>query len=223
MKLIPILSLSLLLTGCSSTPYPWESKFYDILTNSTPQVVIRTNTIHHTNFVDRVIADTNIVAGVPHITLTPVRETTVTSEALVTFSTNNLITYTYSANTNAANLSATAGGIAGMITPGSTGLVTTIAGGLFGLYGALRSRKLKRTAGVLAQGIEVYGETIKGLGPLGTELDKKVKGWMETDQAKAGVLSEVQNILTKTVDTNDAKDSADDIKAGNPSIKATLA
>lgn len=194
--------------GCESTPAAWESKFYEITTNVTPQVIFATNQVFRTNIVERTEVKTNWESGIPQIITQPLKETVITSEATVTVKTNVDVSYTYRANTNAAAVGSTAGSIANLIAPGTGGLVTTAIAGLAALWGGLRSRKLKKTAGVLAQGIEVYGEVTKAMGPVGEKADSTVKGWMQKHQAEAGVLTEVLDLLDKTVDESDAKDAA---------------
>ena len=209
-----LLSITILIAvpGCSTVPYGWESKFYTIETNITPTIQYQTNTVTRTNVIESVVMVTNVVNGLVNITMTPTREFTVVSEPVVTMSSNVLVSYTYTANTNSSATTGTVSAIANLVAPGSGGLVAAIGAGLWGLWGSLRSRKLKRTAGVLAQGIEVYGETIKALGSTGEKVDGEVKAWMQNHQAQAGVATEVLTILNNTVDNQGAKDSANKIK-----------
>lgn len=202
------------LTGCSSTPYNWESKFYDITTNYTPVINWTTNTVTRTNVVERVVTTTNVVeaTGAIQITMTPEKHYTVMSDPVVTVSTNLLVTYTYTANTNAAAVTGTAAGIANLVVPGSGGLISLIGAGIWGLWASLRSRKWKNAAAGLSQGIEVYGEVTKALGPTGTKVDAEVKAWLQKHQAQTGTLTAVLDLLNTTVDNEDARKAAQTLK-----------
>lgn len=199
-------------TGCMSTPHAWETKFFDIETNTVPQIVLKTNQVYQTNIVERTDVQTNWVAGIPEVKLLPVKETVITSEAHVTVSTNFDVTYTYHANTNASAIGQTAGNIANLVAPGSGGIVTTALAGLAALWAGLRSRKLKKTAGVLAQGIEIYGEVTKSIGTTGASVDRNVKQLLQKHQVEAGVVDEVLRLIDKNVDNSDAKEAADALK-----------
>lgn len=202
----------LIVSGCQSSPYEWETKFYTIETNVVPQVITETNQVFVTNTVERVVTQTNWESGTPVITVLPVKETIVTSSPVVTFSTNQLVTYTYTANTNAQAIGETAGSIFNLVAPGTGSLVTAAIGGLAALWGGLRSRRMSKSAAVLAQGIEIYGEVVKGLGPIGADVDKRVKSALQAHQAEAQVLQDVLRILENTVDNSEAKKAAEAIR-----------
>jgi hypothetical protein len=206
------LIVAALFVGCQSTPYAWENTFYDIKTNVTPIVIVQTNQVFKTNVVEKTEVQTNWVAGIPNVSLLPVRESTITSDVVVTLKTNYQVDYTYTENTNSAAVGRTAGSVANLILPGSGGLVTTAIAGLAALWGGLRSRKLKKTAAVLAQGIEVYGEVTKATGAAGAKLDGTVKSWLQQHQAETGVLTEVLDVIDQSVDNSDAKTAADAIR-----------
>lgn len=209
-----VLAGLLALLGCSSVPYSWETKFYDITTNVTPVVNWRTNTVTRTNVIERVVTTTNVVeaTGAIQITMTPEKVYTVVSEPVVTLSSNVLVSYTYTASTNAAAIGQTAGGIANLVAPGTGGIVSTIAAGLFGLWASLRSRRWKNAAAGLSQGIEVYGEVTKALGPQGEKVDGEVKAWLQKHQTQSGTFNEVLTLIQRTVSNEDAQAAAAKLK-----------
>lgn len=203
-----------LITGCSSKPYNWETKFMDITTNYTPIVNWTTNTVTRTNVIERIVTTTNVVeaTGAIQITMTPEKHYTVVGATEVTVSTNMIVSYAYAPNTNAAALTGTAAGISNLIVPGSGGLVSLIGAGIWGLWASLRSRKWKNAAAGLSQGIEVYGEVTKALGPTGTKVDAEVKAWLQKHQAQTGTLTAVLDLLNTTVDNEDARKAAQTLK-----------
>jgi len=173
-KLVLLLSAFgfLFLLGCASTPFAWESKFYDIQTNITPVVVYQTNTVTRTNVIESVVTTTNVAAatGAIEITMTPTREYTVVSEPVVTIKTNLLVDYLYTANPNAGTIARTGGAIGEPF--GVGGLVSTAVTGLFGIWAAIRSRRNGKLAAGLAQGIEVASEVLRTT-PQGGALDER--------------------------------------------------
>lgn len=198
--------------GCSTTPYNWESRFYDIQTNVTPVVIYQTNTVSRTNVIEAVVTKTNFVeaTGAINLTMTPTREYTVTSDVEVTIKTNYLVDYIYTANTNAGTISAVGGAIAAPF--GLGGIVSTGLAGLFGIWGAVRSRRMGKVAAGLVQGIEVASEVLKTT-PQGQEADAKLKAWLQTNQAKTGTLQNVLTLLSTVVDNSDAREVAAKIQS----------
>lgn len=202
----------LVLLGCSSVPYAWESRFYDIQTNITPVVIYQTNTVSRTNLIERTVTTTNFVeaTGAIQITMTPTREITVVSEPVVTIKTNLLVDYIYTANTNAGTISAVGGAIAAPF--GLGGIVSTGLAGLFGIWGAVRSRRMGKVAAGLVQGIEVASEVLKTT-PQGQEADNKLKAWLQTHQVETGTIQNVLTLLNTAVDNAEARDVAAKIQA----------
>jgi hypothetical protein len=216
---IPILALAvgaaiaLCFTGCQSTPYGWEGKFFTIQTNYLPPiVVVQTNQVFTTNTIVKEVAVTNWTTGLPEIVVQPIRETFVTSQALVTYGTNVNVECVFTAKTNTTAIGQTLGSLVNLVAPGSGGLAMSGFAGLVALYAGWRNRRLKKATGVLAQGIEIYGEVTKAMGPTGDKIDKQVKRVLQLDQAQAGVLKDVMGVLDNTVDNEEAKEAAEAIR-----------
>jgi hypothetical protein len=99
----------LLFAGCASAPTKFDQRFFDIQTNTLPRVVVVTNVVPSfaTNMVT--VWRTNVVSE--HETeVVPVTNVTtlVSWRTNVAVITNLVEAYTYTANTNAAQLVATA-------------------------------------------------------------------------------------------------------------------
>lgn len=169
------LAAALVLIGCSSTPYQWETKFYDIKTNTTPQVVVQTN-----------------------------------ADNVITYKTNVVVEYLYTANTNSAAASQIGGSIAAPF--GLGGIVTSSLLGLSTIWGAIRSRRLNKVAAGLVQGIEVASEVLRTT-PQGNELDEKLKIWLQAHQAESGTIASVLQLMNSTVDNQEAREVALKLKA----------
>ncbi len=199
--------VSVLFQGCISPPSPWESKYYNVETNYVDVVVTRTNIVPITNVFNVVITNTE------NFVIT--NETKIVSYTTNIYNLTNVvpISYQFSPSTNATEIAKTAGDVSNLVAPGTGGLVTAIVGGLFGIWGTMRSRKYQNTAGVLAQGIEVYGEVVKTLkGINGKDLDAEVKSWLQQNQAETGVIESVLVLLKNTVDNPQAKEVASQIQ-----------
>lgn len=186
-----------LTTGCASTgpqrpPSAFEQKFFTILTNYVTEVAFETNAI----------TVTNVVQGIP----------VVTPALQVVITTNVTPTYEFTPNTTAAATATTSGTATNIFAPGFGGLVTTIIGGVFGLWGTLRSRKANKTSEALAQIIETGQEVLLTV-PNGADLAAKWKAWMIKHQAQTGVISEASKLVANVVDTDDARDAAAKITA----------
>ena len=103
---------------------------------------------------------------------------------------------------------------------GVGGLVGTILGGLFGLWGKFRSSKLNKTASILAQVIET-GRKVMGTTPQGQQLESKWVAWMSKYQTETGVVLEVSKLLKKVVDKKSAQLVADQLIALTKTAQAT--
>jgi hypothetical protein len=82
-------------------------------------------------------------------------------------------------------------------------LASVALGGVFGLWGLLRSNRATKTAGVLAQVIET-GREIMARTPQGAAAGEAWKQWMVMHQAETGVIREVADLLNKAVDEKSA-------------------
>lgn len=200
MKLIPILSLSLLLTGCKffgadpAPPSKAETYLFDILTNYTPRVVLATNVVYQTNAI--AVFTTNqigqIVLATNFIPLPVYNLVTITQQ---------IPEYVWTPKTNTVQYTQTAGSVANMVAPGSGGLVTGLLGAGLLAWGRLRSSKKTNVA--LAQNVETALEFIETV-PGGNKYTSAIKQFMQKDQAEQGVekgvkaaRAEVDNLKAK--------------------------
>jgi hypothetical protein len=83
-------------------------------------------------------------------------------------------------------------------------LVSGLIGGVFGLWGVLRSRKSNKTAAALVQIIET-GRVLLKETPQGQRLDDKWTLWMVKHQAEQGIINEVVKLMGQAVDNESAK------------------
>lgn len=212
-----ILLVTLMLTlccfiGCTTTPpTAWEQRHYVIETNYVTQVRTVTNTV--TQVIPQVVPvfTTNVqnqVELVFHTNLitVPVKE--------VIYETNQVpASYNFTPNSNSAALASTSGAVSNLIAPGSGGLVAAVIGMGLGIWGQLRSRKANTVAATLAQGIEVYGEVVKGIkGINGKDIDSEVKAWLQQNQAETGTIEAVLKLLKTEVDNPSATAVANEIQ-----------
>lgn len=186
-----------LVTGCGTArtvPTPVEQHFYNITTNIFPVV---------SNHIE-VLTITN-AGGI------------VETSNRVTWATNFEVAYTYTANTNAAQLAQSVQAIGNLFGPYGALAGSGIAG-LFALWGAIRSRhaaKMTTASTVLSQGIEILLEIVKTT-PQGQQLSDKLKLELSKNQNAAGVLAEIAGIVQTQVDNTEAKKLAEAILATLP-------
>ena len=198
-----------LFAGCTSAPTPVEQHFFSIVTNVVPVVQMQTNTVYTTNVVTLEVSTTNTVNDVTHVTIQPVRDLIVTADTHVSLWTNLGVTYTYTANTNAAGVAQTARAVGNLFGPFGD-LIGLGVAGLFGLWGAIRSRKASQMttgATVLSQSIEVLLNVIAAT-PQGQQLSDKLKLELARNQNAAGVLTEIAHLVETQVDNDAAKKAA---------------
>lgn len=177
-----------LLSGCATKPpTAFEARLYDITTNRVPSISTQTNIVTLTNVVGVPVFQTNVVLATNY------------SEAYV---------YKPGAGAQAAKETGTAiGDLFGV-----GGLVGTALGGLFSLYGYLRSKKSYATATSLVQGIETIREFVKQL-PNGPTIDAQLTNWLTVHQAEQGVLDQVVALLQKETSNPNARVAAEHIRA----------
>lgn len=208
MKLIPILSLSLLLTGCKffgadpAPPSKAENYLFDVLTNYTPRVMLATNAMWVTNHVT--VFHTNEVGKIVEIPVAVV----IPKYDLITI-TQQIPEYVWTPKTNTVQYTQTAGSVANMVVPGSGGLVTGLLTAGLLAWGRLRSSKKTNVA--LAQNVETALEFIETV-PGGSKYTSAIKQFMQKDQADQGVEKGVKAARAE-VDNLKAKASVDAIDA----------
>lgn len=191
--LIVLLALPIFIAGCvgpQSAPTAWEQKFFDVETNYAPKIVVVTNTV---------------------VKPDPVTQIPVTNYTVV-LATNNIPEYVFSRNTNADETANLVGNILNIAAPGIGSIFVAAIGGLFGLYGTLRSRKSNQTAAALAQIIETGDQVLLSL-PNGPALAEQWKAWMVKHQAETGTIAQAANLVANIVDTEDARKAAAQITA----------
>lgn len=209
-----LVGASLILFSCSTAPTKFEQSLFDIATNQVPRIVIVTNVVpvYATNPVT--VYQTNLTVD-KQVQIVPVTNltTVVTYQTNVAVVTNFTPGYTFTPNTNAAQIAQTGGSIAGLFGPWST-LATTLLAGAFAVWGKLRSTAATnsaKTAGVLAQVIEV-GRQVLQTTPQGQALDAQWKQWMIQHQAQTGVIQQVISIVNNVVDNESAKAAAAELQ-----------
>lgn len=146
---------------------------------------------------------------VPTVTVQAVTNAA-TQAVLWTHTTNYATEYVYSVSTNAAALAAASGRVAGTFGPYGE-LVGAGLAGVFGLWGALRSRKAAayvNASGALAQTIEIFREVLKTT-PQGQTLNEKLTAQMMKHQVELGVIREVAAVVSGQVNNATAKSLAD--------------
>ncbi len=198
-------------TGPGRPPTAFEQRLFTIDTNYLPAVRLVTNVVVATQTVavvtpaPEVLQVTNHLGQAQRVTnvayLTN-RETLLVWATNIAPATNLEPAYTLTPNERAAAIVA-GGRVAGDFF-GVGGLAGTLLGGLFGLWGALRSTRANRAAQALAQIIET-GRAILQQTPQGRRLDGEWKSWMVSHQAEAGVLAEVTKIVQQAVDNETAQ------------------
>lgn len=189
------------LVGCQSgpqrAPSAFEQKFYTIQTNFVPVVEARTNTVVVTNVIEQ-------ASGAPIFV--------VSTNVNVTFTSNAIPQYALTPNDSAKATATTGGAITNTFAPGFGGIVTAGLGGLFGLWGTLRSRKSNQAAAAFAQIIET-GEQVLLTVPNGAAIAAQWKAWMIKHQAETNTIGEASKLVANIVNTGDAKLAADEITA----------
>lgn len=226
---IPI-CLFILLFGCATganrTPTAFEQKFFDIKTNYAPQVMITSITNFLIEKVRQVVVETNTVtvtnqAGIQEakIVYIPLTNTILKEVPVVTkvYVTNTEPTYSYTPNAT-ADMIKTGAGTAGSLFGPYGGIAAAAVGGIFGLWGHLRSSKANATSEVLTQVIETGSELMK-TSPQGAALADKWKTWMITHQAEQGVIENVTKIVANVVDNTEARNVAGKLADLTTSVK----
>lgn len=203
--------------GCASAPSKIETALFEIRTNYIPTVITQTNYIPVTNTVTAFVTNTlNQVIDVP-VTLVTVRTN-------VEYLTNIIETTVWTTKTNITTATGTAGAIINTFAPGIGSLVTAIIGGLLGIWGTARSKnpqidQAQKVAASLAQIIEV-GRNILANTPQGTQAAEAWKNWMIQHQAEQGVIQNVITLLEQSVNSQEAKAIADQLRALMAQVKS---
>lgn len=213
MKLLHVLILVGLLgitVGCKTAPTALEKKFFDVQTNLTPVVTVFTNTVYWTNYQIVTVPVTNTLSTTNNIYVTNTVPVVVTSNVIERV-TNLVEKYIFTPNTNAQTIAQTAGEVGALFGPFGT-LGSLIVGGIFGLWGILRSSRASKTAAVLTQIIETASEILKKT-PQGSQIDVLLKDWMMKHQAETGTIEAVMKILATYTDNQDAQNVANQILA----------
>lgn len=205
LRLIGLAGTMALLAGCASgPPTALEREFYDIRTNVIPVIVPVTNVVEQTNWATvtvtnrvEIVAEKEVVVPVTNVVLHSVWATNIVNV------TNWVEAYTFVPGTNATALTETARGIGSLWGPFGE-LAGLIVGGLFGLWGVMRSNRANKTAAVLAQVIET-GKQLLRLTPQGQGLDAAWTSWMKEHQRETGTMLAVIQLLNTVVDEPSAK------------------
>lgn len=208
------------LFGCvNHPPTALEQKYFNITTNP-PVISVTTNvisvTLYRTNEVTQTVTNlqgvtefkTNVVV-IPQTVLQ-------TNLAVVT---NQPETYNFSPGAGQQNIKEI-GGLVGSFF-GAGGLVTTAIGGLFSIWGLLRSKKNYGTAAQLAQTIETLRSFVQQL-PNGGTYDTALVQWMQHHQAETGTINQIIGLVKNEVSNPDALVAAEHIRAAITALGVTL-
>lgn len=208
--ILSLLGLSVaIIAGCSTTPTAFDRAVSNVETNYVPKLVLQTNVVTVVN----TITKTNEV-GVP----VPVYVTNVSS--VITYQTNMVPQYVLTGpTTTATGVARVAGTVANLGAPGTGTLVTGGVLGLLSIFLGFRNRQmsgqndaLSQAAGVLAQTIET-GREIMSKTPQGQQAADAFTAWMIKNQAATGVISQVSQIVKDSTDNVQAQAAANQILA----------
>lgn len=206
--------------GCvSHPPTALEQRYFTITTNP-PVIAVTTNvfsvTLYKTNEVTQTV--TNVQGVLEFKTNVIVIPQTVlqTNLAVVT---NQPETYNFAPGPGQQNIKDIGGLIGNFF--GAGGLVTTAIGGLFSIWGMLRSKKNYGTAAQLAQTIETLRNFVQQL-PNGQTYDAALVQWMQQHQAETGTINQVIGLLANEVSTPDAQVAAEHIRAAIAALGVPL-
>lgn len=214
----------LLLAGCGifgsnpSAPSRVEQAIFTTVTNTITQVVpvYQTNVITKTQIIP--ITVTNIENQVFTTSYTNVTQMTNVTSALQT---NTSLAYTLTpSDTTKATIQAAGTGI-NALAPGVGTIASTAVTLLVGLWGYLRSTKLKDTSVALSQETETVGEFIKAL-PNGATYWKAVTDFLAAHQADANVAKTVTGLLANDVSNPDAKVAAQQVINAINALQGTV-
>lgn len=203
------LIMAVSLGGCATgaPPTKLEQQLFTVQTNYIPVVRVITNYQTETVTVTNIVPVTTTV-GVTNYTTNVVA--TLISTPTVSTQTVQQPSYTYSPNANAGQIQAAGGAVGSLF--GVGGLVGTALGGLFSLWGYLRSAKNGQTAGVLAQEIETARQFMKQL-PNGQAIDASFVSWLSQHQSQEGVVQQVIGLINNQVSNPEAQVAAQQLSA----------
>ena len=171
-------------TGCSSL----DGALYNREVKTTPGEITRTNTVYTTNMVVVEASKTNAATG--EVSAPVLKQVIVPT-----------ITYDYAPPTVVTNLVPRAG-IETLIQGGGAlpvpfaGTVALGLGWLYSLYASIRNKKI--AAGIV-QSVQRGREFLQTT-PEGQKLDEKFKAILAQHQDSAGIVDEVNKLLTQYVD-----------------------
>lgn len=208
------------LFGCASKPpTALEQRFFTITTNA-PVLAITTNvvavTLYRTNEVT--VPVTNVQGVLEYKTNVVIVTSTVTQTNLAVI-TNTPATYNFAPGPGQQAVKDVGGTVGNLF--GVGGLVTTAIGGLFSLWGLVRSKKSSETAIGLAQTIETMRSFVQQL-PNGATYDGALVQWMQQHQAETGTINQVMQILANEVSNPDAQIAAEHIRSAITALGVTL-
>ncbi len=203
-------------TGADRAPTRLEQRLFNIETNWYPVVHVVTNTVTVTNTVETVREVERVVAApaptgggiiyttnVYNLTNTETHFATVTN---VVTQTNDEPSYKYNTGATAKVITEAGGAVAAPW--GVGGIVTTVLGGIFGVWGTMRSSKANKASETMGQIIET-GRELMTTTPQGAILEERWKNWMIQHQAEAGVIQHIAKIVAENVDNEEARYVAD--------------
>lgn len=212
-----------MLAGCSSTtPTAVERALYDVQTNVTQQVTVKTVT----NIVNEVVPQyvlvnvTNTDHTVQITTLTNFIPVPMPQVVLVSV-TNAVTNFVETPKQTVTDTIQAGGSVLNTFLPGVGGIISTVAVGLLGLWAKIRSTKnLNDVAGTLTQSIETARSIIKSL-PNGAAIGQQFDTFLVQHQADANVLSQITKIVNDTVSAGDAQSKASELltlATGTPTV-----
>lgn len=213
-------ALSLIVIGCSSTPTALDRTFSNVETNYVPKLVLQTNviTLTQTNTVIETVTRTNDV-GIPTPVFITNATTYITYATNIVMATNLVPQYVLTPNTNVTATIGVVGEVANIFAPGVGGLVTSGLLGLLSIFLGIRNRQfagknsvLSQSAGVLAQIIET-GREVLAKEPQGQRAADAFTQWMITHQAETQTIAKISEIVKVATNNAEAKAAADQILA----------
>lgn len=214
LTLVPIAAI-VLIVGCSTTPTALDRAISTVQTNYAPVLALQTNivTLVQTNTVIQTVTVTNSV-GVPVPVFTTNLSTVVSYQTNLVVITNQVPSYTLTPSATATGVAGVAGTLGNIAAPGMGTLITGGLLGLLSIFLGFRNRQMNGQNDVLSQISSTLVQTIETAKELLPKAQQDAfTTWMIKNQATAGVITQVSQIVKDSTSNAEAKVAADEIMA----------
>jgi len=208
-------AILMMATGCSSTPTSLDRAVANVQTNYVPTLALQTNlvTVVQTNVVVQTLTVTNSV-GIP-VPLYQTNVVTVTNTSpVVSLVTNQVPTYTLTPNATATGVAGVVGSVTNAFLPGTGGLITSGLLAALSIFLGYRNRQMNGQNDVLSQVSGTLAQTIETARELLPKAQQDAfTTWMIKNQASAGVIQQVAQIVKDSTNNVQAQAAANEIIA----------